>query len=105
MKRTTPRTPTPYRELYKKYSETQMTLEELLTEFQDYTIYGTLDNAEIHIVNADNKEHLLFESIGYEDEDCIPTIYEVSPYVKQGTDFNEVANIYHNNCFAITKLN
>ena len=99
------RTTNPYREAYKKYAETQMTLEELLTEFKDYTIYGTLDNTEIHIIDTNNKVYLFFESIGYDDEDCIPTIYEISPYEKQGTDFDEIADIYLDDCERITKLN
>lgn len=103
MKRVTPRTPNPYREVYKKYAEVQMTLEEILTKFSNYTIYGTLDNAEIHIVD-NGTEYLFFESIGYENEDCIPTIYETSPMFL-ATSFNEVSNYYTEVGFTVTKLN
>lgn len=104
MRRTTPRPINPNREVYKKYAETQFTLEELLAEFKDYTIYGTLDNTEIHIVDASNTEYLFFETLGYEDEDCIPTIYETSPMFL-ATNFNEVSNYYLEDGFPITKLN
>lgn len=105
MKRTTPRPINHYRDVYKKYTEAQFTLEELLAEFSDYTIYGTLENTEIHIVDTNNKLYLFFESIGYDDEECIPTIYEISPYEKQGTDFDDIAFIYLDDCEKITKLN
>ena len=99
------RTTNPYRETYKQYAETQMTFEEILNTFKDYTIYGTLENTEIHIIDANNKEYLFFTSIGYDDDDCVPTIYQPSAEIGFGKDFDEIANIYLDNCEKITKLN
>lgn len=105
MLRTTPRSTNPSRELYKKYKDTQLTFEEILDKFKNYTIYGTLENTEIHIVDADNKLYLFFESIGYDDDDSIPTLYEISPYLQYGKDFDEIAYFYLDDCEPITKLN
>lgn len=105
MRRITPRPMNPYREVYKKYAEIQMTLEEILAKFNGYTIYGTLDNTEIHIVDADNKEYLFFSSIGYEDDDCIPDLYQPSAEIGFGKDFDEIADIYLDDCCKIIKLN
>ena len=104
MRRKTPRTPNPYREVYKKYAELQMTLEEILATFSNYTIYGTLDNTEIHIVDVNNKEYLFMETLGYDDDDCVSTIYETSPMFL-ATDFNEVSSFYIEDGFAVTQLN
>ena len=106
MRRKTPRTNNPYREVYKQYAETQLTLEEILDKFNDYTIYGTLDNTEIHIVDTKLcKEYLFFESIGYDDDDCTPTLYQASPYLGFGTDFDDIINCYLDDHEKITKLN
>lgn len=96
------RTPNPYREVYKKYANTQMTLEEILTKFNTYTIYGVMDNTSIYIVD-NNKSILLFDIIGYEDDECIPDIYEAYP--THGEDFDEMTNLYFNDFCKITKLN
>lgn len=93
MRRKTPRPNNPYREFFKKYAEAQMTYEEILAEFNEYRIYGFLDNADIHIIDADNKGVLFFESIGYDDDDCVPTIYEASP-IFLGRDFAEICSTY-----------
>ena len=103
MKRTTPRTPNPSRKLYKQYAETQMTLEEILTTFSDYTIYSVLDNTSIYIV-SEGKVALLFEHIGYEDEECIPDIYEAEA-TDLGKDFDFIAYYYLDDCIKINKLN
>lgn len=102
MKRVTPRTPNPYRTLYKQYAETQFTLEEVLKEFQHCTIYGFLDNTSLYIVDG-SKILLLFDSIGYDDDDCVPTLYEAYPQF--GEDFDEIANCYLEDGFKPTKLN
>ena len=106
MKRVTPRTPNPYREVYKKYAEVQMTLEEILAEFKDYLIYGTLENTELHIADTKFcKEYLFFESIGYDDDDCVPTLYQASPYLGFGTDFDDILFYYIDDYEKITQLN
>ena len=89
-----------YKLAYKRYAETPMTLEEILETFKDFTIYGTLDNTEIHIVDADYREYLFFELIRYED-----AIYAASTYVGFGKSFNEISDIYFDACEKITKLN
>ncbi len=93
MRRKTPRPSNPYRAFFKKYADAQMTYEEILAEFNEYQIYDFLDNADIHIVDADNKSVLFFESIGYDDDDCVPTVYEASP-IFLGKDFNEICRTY-----------
>lgn len=93
MRRTTPRPSNPYRAFFKQYADSQMTYEEILAEFKDYQIYGFLDNADIHIVDADNKGILFFESIGYEDDDCVLTVYEASP-IFLGKDFADICLTY-----------
>ena len=93
MRRTTPRPINPYREFFKQYADAQLTYEEILAEFKDYKIYSFLDSTDIHIVNADNKGVLFFESIGYEDDDCVPSIYEASP-IYLGKDICDIAGIY-----------
>ena len=102
MRRTTPRPTNPNRAVYKKYAEAQMTLEEILAEFKDYTIYGVLDNTSIYIVDG-NKAVLLFDTIGYEDDECVPDIYEAVP-VTVVDDFDYIANCYMDDCCKITKL-
>ena len=104
MLRTTPRTPNPYREIYKQYAETQMTLEEILEAFKDYDIYGALDNWDIHIIDSTNHSYLFFESIGYEDDDCVPTIYETSA-VFLGSTLEDIVGIYLDHQIQVTKLN
>ena len=103
MKRTTPRTSNPNRALYKQYAETQMTLEEILSTFNNYTIYGVLDNTSIYIID-NGKVALLFEYIGYEDEECIPDIYEAEA-TDLGRNFDAIAYYYLDDCIKITKLN
>ena len=90
MRRKTPRPNNPYRVFFKKYADTQMTYEELIAEFKGYKIYGFLDNADIHIVDENNESVLFFESIGYDDDDCVPTIYEASA-IFLGQPFDKVA--------------
>ena len=102
MRRTTPRPSNPYRQIYKAYADAQFTLEELLEHFEAYDIYGTLDNPEIHIVDGD-QELLFFVSIGYDDDDCVPTIYQASAELL-GQRFSDVSSTYVNNNFPITKL-
>jgi hypothetical protein len=103
MLRKTPRTPNPYREVYKKYADTQMTLEELLAEFKDYTIYGVMGNITIYIVS--NETLILeFDSIGYDDEDCLPTLYEAYP-VPTNYPFSRIVNGFREVGFYPTKLN
>ena len=88
----------------KKYANTQMTMEELLSNFKNYTVYGMCDNCDIYIVDKHNRAILLFESIGYEDEECLPTLYEMSQeFFEQ--DFDEIANIYLDDCCKILRLN
>lgn len=97
MRRTTPRPMNPYRALFQQYADAQFTNEEILAEFKDYKIYGFLDNADIHIVDANNKSVLFFESIGYDDDDCVPSVYEASP-IYLGHDICDIAGIYAD-CF------
>lgn len=90
MKRVTPRTPNPNRELYKQYADSQLTIEEILDTFKDYDIYGVVENTAIYIV--DNGYMLLeFDSIGYDDDDCVPTLYEAYPCLL-GDRFERIAN-------------
>ena len=100
MRRTTPRPINPNREVYKKYAETQFTLEELLAEFQNYTIYGVIENTTIYIVNGE-QVLMQFDSIGYDDEDCIPTLYEAYPVP---THYKVVHGVYED-ILHPTKLN
>ena len=93
MRRTTPRTINPYRALFQQYADAQLTYEEILAEFKDYQICGFLDTEDIHIVDADNKGVLFFESIGYDDDDCVPSVYEASP-IFLGKDFNDICRTY-----------
>ena len=103
MKRTTPRPINPNRELYKKYADTQLTLEEVLNQFSSYTIYGIIENTSIYIV--DNGNIIIeFDSIGYDDEDCIPTLYEAYP-VPTGYPFDRVVNGLREDGEYPTKLN
>ncbi len=103
MRRTTPRPANPNREVYKRYAETQFTLEELLAEFKDYTIYGIVENTSIYIV--DNEAIvIMFDSIGYDDEDCVPTLYEAYP-VPTGYPFSRVINGLAEDGEHPTKLN
>lgn len=97
MRRTTPRPSNPYRPFFKQYADSQLLYEEILAEFHDYKIYGFLDNTDIHIVDADNKSVLFFEFIGYDDEDCVPSVYEASP-IYLGRDICDIACIYAD-CF------
>ncbi len=89
MRRTTPRPNNPYRPFFKRYADSQLTYEKILAEFHDYKIYGFLDNTDIHIVDADNKGVLFFESI----DDCVPSVYTASP-IFLGKDFNEICRTY-----------
>ena len=98
-----PRPINPSMEVYKKYAEVQMTLEEILAEFKDYTIYGVMDNASIYIVDGNNAV-LLFDSIGYEDDDCVPDVYEAFPN-PLGEDFGRTINCYLADDCKLTKLN
>ena len=93
MRRTTPRPNKPYRPFFKQYADSQLTYEEILTKFHDYKIYGFLDNTDIHILDADNKGVLFFESIGYDDDDCVPSVYTASP-IFLGKDFKEICRTY-----------
>ena len=93
MRRTTPRPLNPYRALFQQYADCQLTYEEILAEFKDCHIYSFLDSTDIHIIDADNKGVLFFESIGYEDDDCVPSVYEASP-IFLGKDFNEICQTY-----------
>ena len=102
MKRTTQRTPNPNKTIYKQYAETQLTLEEILNTFKDYTIYSVLDNTSIYII-ADGKSIILFDSIGYDDDECVPTLYETYPMPYE--DFDNIAHHYIDDCCKITKLN
>ena len=90
------------RTIYKQYAETQLTLEEVLDAFKDYTIYSVLDNTSLYIV-ADGKAVILFDSIGYDDDDCVPTLYEAYPMPYE--NFDDIANRYVEDNFVITKLN
>jgi hypothetical protein len=103
MRRTTPRQPNPYREVYKKYAETQFTLEEILEEFKGYTIYSIMDNTTIYIVHNDIIL-ISFDSIGYEDEDCIPILYEAYPHPSEDC-FNRITNSLLEDGCKPTKLN
>ena len=94
--------PNPYREAYKQYAETQLTLEEILSTFKDYTIYSILDNTTLYIVEG-NTVILLFDSIGYEDDDCMPDIYEAYP--AHGECFNTICDRYLYDGCSIMKLN
>jgi len=96
------KTTNPNREVYKQYAETQMTLEEVLSTFKDYTIYSVLDNTSLYIV-ADGKSVLLFDYIGYEDDECVPDLYEAYPIPYE--DFDDIADRYLDDCCKITKLN
>ncbi len=103
MRRTTPRPTNPNRALYKKYAGTQMTLEEILDTFSDYTIYSFVENTAIYIV--DNELIVLeFDSIGYDDEDCLPTIYEAYPEWL-GYNFDRIVNSFLEDGIRPTKLN
>lgn len=104
MIRTTPRKPNPYREIFKQYADTQMTLDEILETFKDYTIYGALSNWDIHIIDSTNHSYLFFESIGYEDDECAPDLYQPSA-VFLGATLEEIADIYLDHSIIVTKLN
>lgn len=79
-----------------------MTLEEILSTFHNYTIYGVLDNTSIYII-ADGKSIILFDSIGYDDDECVPTLYEAYPMPYE--DFDTIADRYLEDSCPITKLN
>lgn len=104
MLRTTPRKPNPYREIFNKYKEAQMTLDEILEAFKDYDIYGALDNWDIHIIDSTNHSYLFFESIGYEDDECAIDLYQTSA-VFLGATLEEIADTYLDHCITVTKLN
>ena len=89
MKRTTPRPNNPNRALYQQYADSQLTLADILYNFQQYDIYGIVENTAIYIV--ENGYMLIeFDSIGYDDDDCVPTLYEASP-CKLGDRFDRIA--------------
>jgi hypothetical protein len=103
MKRQTQKPINPNRELYKKYQNLQLTLEEVLDQFKDYDIYGVVKNTSIYIV--DNEAILIeFDSIENDDEDCIPTIYESYP-VPTGYPFSRIVNGLREDGEYPTKLN
>ena len=98
-----PRPINPSMEVYKKYAEVQMTLEEILAEFKDYAIYGIVENTSIYIVS--NEDIVIeFDSIGYEDDDCVPDVYEAYP-VPAGYPFSKVVNSLREDGEHPTKLN
>lgn len=103
MLRQTARPINPYREFYKKYAETQMTLEEILDAFKDYTIYSFVENTAIYIVD-DKVIVLELDSIGYDDEDCVPTLYEAYPEWL-GYNFDCIVSSFLEDGIKPTKLN
>ena len=80
----------------------QSSLEEIIDIFKGAFVYGINENAEIYVVDEDNRVECYFESIGYEDDDCVPTVYEMTSYSEIGKDFDD---IYPFDNIAITKLN
>ena len=63
----------------------QGTLDEILAYYKDYTLYlcegynQTSDNeTELFVVDSNDRVAVVFESIGYEDDDCTPDVYEIS---------------------------
>ena len=93
MRRTTPRPINPYRAFFKRYADSQLLYEEILAEFKDFKIYSFIDSTDIHIIDADNKGVLFFESIGYDDDDCVPSVYTASP-IFLGKDLDEICRTY-----------
>lgn len=104
MRRTTPRAINPYKVLFQQYADSQLLYEEILAEFKDYQIYSFLDSTDIHIIDADNKGVLFFESIGYDDDDCAPSVYTSSP-IFLGKDFDYICWTYQSVSESPKKLN
>ena len=93
MKRTT----NSYKMAYKKYANDQFTFDEILDTFKDYTVYGMIDNTDIYIVDANNKVYLFLTHIGND-------IYQPSAEMGFGRNFDEIVDIYLDDCEKITKL-
>ena len=76
------------------YPDYQATLDEILTAFKGYTIYGFDDNTYICIVDSLGNVYATFESIGYD-------VYQVYDMDYDNVKFAEVAHLWAD---TITKI-
>ena len=83
------------------YPDYQATLDEILTAFKGDTVYFLGDNTFIFIVDSLGNVYATFESIGYEEDDGTPDVYQVYDMEYDDVKFSEVAYLWGNK---ITKL-
>lgn len=79
----------------------QATLDEILTAFNGHKIYGLDENTFICVLDANDNVLVTFESIGYDDDDCVPDLYEVYDFNYEDVKFAEVAHLWGD---TITKI-
>ena len=83
------------------YPDYQATLDEILAAFKGDTIYGLDDNTFICVVDSLGNVYATFESIGYEEDDGTPDVYQVYDMEYDDVKFAEVAHMWAD---TITKL-
>lgn len=95
--------PNLFKNFYELHPDGQATLHDILWFYHDYTIYSIGNKDLIYVVDKKDCCIKCFESIGYEDDDCVPDIYQVftSDLNKQ---FSYVADTYLEDGCTITKL-
>jgi hypothetical protein len=54
----------------------QATLDEILLFYREHTVYGIDNNTYIYVVDKNGRVIISFESIGYEDDDSTPDVYQ-----------------------------
>ena len=79
----------------------QATLDEILFAFKGHKIYGLDNNTFICVLDANDNVFVTFESIGYEEDDGTPDVYEVYSMDYDNVKFAEVAHLWGD---TITKI-
>ena len=79
----------------------QATLDEILAAFSGHTIYGLDHNEYVCIVDSLGNVYATFESIGYEEDDGTPDVYQLYDMNYDNVKFAEVAHLWAD---TITKL-
>ena len=82
------------------YLGSQATLDEIMVYFPNHNIY-TIDSDFVVVVAPNGNVCATFESIGYEDDDCVPDVYELYDTNYDNVNFAEVAHLWGNK---ITKI-
>lgn len=80
----------------------QATLDEILEAFKGDTVYGLDHNTFICIVDSLGNVYATFESIGYEEDDGTPDVYQLYD-MNYDVKFAEVAHLWSNSS-PITKI-